>query len=211
MSELITVINLAFAEGSPNDPAHNRDAWTGIITTTKAVPGLAGLYIGQQVEQSSRWTVLARWSAPTDLDAFVKSPAYQPWFDSIAALTAAQPLLVGSFVSGNVAAAVEAPATEVIVAFGTQDGFDFASLTSVIDAKAFAGYKGNAFGETDIPALEYIPHPGKGGLALLGWESVEGHMAAIKGDSDSKIPEAVAAAKGLCKSFDVAHVNFNKV
>jgi quinol monooxygenase YgiN len=214
MSELITLINLAFAEGSPNDPAHNREAWTGIIGATKAVPGLTGLYIGQQVEQSSRWTVLARWSAPTDLDAFVKSPAYQPWIDSIAALTAVQPLLVGSFVSGNVTASVEAPATEIIVAFGAQDGFSgpFANLAPVIEGKAFAGYKGSALGETDVPALDYIPHPGKGGVALIGWESVEAHVTAVKGDSDSKgmLHPANPYPSCLCITIDANFLHLSR-
>lgn len=80
-------------------------------------------------------------------------------------------------------AVLQAPCTEIVTAYGIQDGFEknIHDFLVKVDAEKLAGYQGGAIGKVDEEiSKEEGGEKGPALMLVVGWDSLEAHTDAAK-------------------------------
>ncbi|KAK1976103.1 hypothetical protein LZ30DRAFT_735578 [Colletotrichum cereale] len=186
------VLTLKNHKTSSEPPA----AWSDVIGTLKSAPGVNAVYTGTQIEDPSKTVLVVEWASPAAFSDFAASESYTPWFASLKAVSAhvspdspgvARPLFykVTFTADSDLAAVLDAPCTEVFVAYGVDDSFvgrtaEFAKGLAQGEAPV-EGFHGHAYGAISTPLAVEGSEDGEKGPAvtlLLGWDSKQAHLDA---------------------------------
>ena len=186
----------ATTNGSTTTHNHNHNRNHNQYTTTsppstfydvcaqlQAVPGVAAMYLGPQLEDPDSWVWAVRWATGAALDAFVASPTYTRWTAGLRAVTdsiaSSRTSLNGC--SAAAAAALSSPCTEVFTAFATDPNFletRMRPFAKCFEREDVPGFRGAAFGQWVPVTFENAPLPvGETVGMILGWDSKEAHLA----------------------------------
>ncbi|KAK2004604.1 hypothetical protein LX36DRAFT_353560 [Colletotrichum falcatum] len=208
--------------GSSEPPA----AWSDVIGTLKSTPGVNAVYTGTQSEDPSKTVLVVEWASPAAFSEFAASESYTPWFASLKAVSAhtspgspgvAPPLFykVPFTADSDPAAVLEAPCTEVFVAFGVDDSFVGQTAEFVQGltqgGASLEGFRGHAYGAISTPlAVEGSEDEEKGPAVtlLLGWDSKQAHL-----DAKAKagpISDNIHLLRSGRKSVSSYHVNLKR-
>ena len=176
----VQVATLTFRPGLQPSPNVPPAAFYDVSAQIQAMPGAKAVYLGQQMERPDHWTWAVRWASPAALDAFVASPSFAPWLTSFRQLADSY-IFTKALLRGNLAAALDAPCTEVFTAYGASDSFLDARLMPFASAIANArllGHHGSAYGRFDLVAQHGVDAPhGITVSLLIGWDTKAAHMA----------------------------------
>ncbi|WYZ34816.1 hypothetical protein EsH8_I_001092 [Colletotrichum jinshuiense] len=216
VTEFITLTLRNHATSPDQPPA----AWSDVIATLKAVPGVNALHAGHQLEDPSKTVLVVEWASPEAFSAFASSESYTPWFASLKAVASPDPapptFYKVPFAPGSDPASVlRAPCTEVFVAYSVEPSFvgqtaEFAR--GLTDGKAsVAGFHGHAYGEisTPIAVAGGDGQPGPAVTLLLGWDSKEAHL-----DAKAKagpISDNIHLLRSGRKDISMYHVNLKQI
>ncbi|KAL1643709.1 hypothetical protein SLS58_004724 [Diplodia intermedia] len=193
--------------------------WRSTLATISAQPGLQRLAWGQSLENPHIVQMLIDWDAATSHQAFQRSPAYAPFLANITSLLASPPRLTHhAFSSSLDAVTTAAPVTELVSfyfppTYATDDFVgpwaDFARAA----AEHAEGLRGSAGAWADEDAVEHASlkkgEEGEGRgrlfLALIGWESVDAHMAYR---DTAAFKESIVKLRALVSGIEMHHVDF---
>ncbi|OCL07822.1 hypothetical protein AOQ84DRAFT_354782 [Glonium stellatum] len=190
--------------------------WESILKTISEQPGYQKMFWGRQVEHPDIAQLCINWDSIEAHKAFMASPAYGPFGETISKLLSAPPSLyhVPFPASSPFVAPARAPAAELASLYfpASYPQADFmprwAEFGRVCGQHA-TGFLGCAGGWS----IEEVESAGvEGGkakvfLAVIAWESVEAHMAfrateAFKG--------AITQLRGGTTSIEMHHVRFQE-
>ncbi|KAG6008411.1 hypothetical protein E4U54_008711, partial [Claviceps lovelessii] len=87
----------------------------------QAMPGVSSSYLGEQLERPGRWTWVIRWASAAAHDAFLASPSFTSWIASFRSIVETY-IFWKALVRGSLSAALNAPCTEVVTAYGGGGG-----------------------------------------------------------------------------------------
>jgi hypothetical protein len=139
----------------------------------KSAPDLLAMYLGPQIESPENQTLVLHWASQ---EAYAAAAT-----EDRSAYTSSVQVPVKH---GNPSAALQAPCTEVMTAYGVEDAF----LGQVVEFMAKVdggvgkedGYHGYAIGGETLGDIQKGPEgeKGKGVVLILGWDSKEAHVQA---------------------------------
>lgn len=135
---------------------------------------IQSIHLGKHIEQPTRWSVIIVTTAGRDA-ASSRPPTLDSTLPDSRSLAITLP-----GVRGNLAAALDAPCTEVFTCHGVDDGFLDANMKPFakgVDEGRPDGFHGLAYGEFDQPAAGGDLPAGPAVRILLGWDSKEAHLA----------------------------------
>ncbi|KAL7935234.1 hypothetical protein V8C35DRAFT_298882 [Trichoderma chlorosporum] len=208
MSELIELSTITLKQG-PSPPQSLLDD----LKTLASTPGVVAFYFGPQTEDASKFTWVARWSSQAALDDFHASPGFAAWAASYVAPLATYTISVCSAHSGDVAASLDAPCTEIFSNFGADDDFLDARLSPFLKSMTDANLEGMVGGAAgEFVPVNYTgvekPEP-KTVVLLVGWTSKEAHLAQ-RGEG-KVIDNNIHVIRTGRKSVELFHVNLQKL
>lgn len=164
----------------PYNPPSPPSAFLDVAAKLQAVPGARASYLGYQLEDSRKWIWVVRWATGAALDAFLASPSYSRWFNSLRAVADTY-ASCRSFLHGNIAASLNSPCTEVITAFDTEPEFlqeRLKPFARCFEREFISGYHALSFGKWLPVVYDGVSPPvGHSAGMLIGWDSKEAHLA----------------------------------
>jgi hypothetical protein len=147
----------------------------------KSAPGLLAMYLGAQIEAPDTQTLVLHWASPT---AYATAADTEDKAD-VAKYTFSAQVPVKK---GSVAAALDAPCTEVMTAYGVEEGTFFGQCAEFMDKVDSGvgkddGYHGYVLGGETLGDIRKGEEGemGKGLFLVLGWDSKEAHVQAKAG------------------------------
>lgn len=152
------------------------------------------------------------WEEKKSHDDFIAADAYGPFMKKLAAVLGGDALYfchVDFTPEGSLNQAFSAPVTEIAV-FGFEGGppEDYLDsvdqLREILDEEKPDGYLGMSAGIT-YEEIEKDGVKGKAAVAVLGWQSIEVHLAFRKKEAFSK---NIHLLRSSAKSIDMKHVVF---
>ncbi|KAK8196901.1 hypothetical protein IWZ00DRAFT_181585 [Phyllosticta capitalensis] len=166
-------------------------AWRQTLTILSEQPGCVRLATGLQVENPDTMQMLIEWKSVEDHARFMAAPAYTPFFNNIKGIMSptAAPILTHHALAPDASAAssTAAPVTELVSFYFAPDfvNADFdAPVAAFADAaaahaKGLHAYTAGWAVEEDVEHASLAEAGGKGKLWLLvvGWDSIDAHMA----------------------------------
>lgn len=149
-------------------------ALTEHLTKLKTDNSIRSIHRGKQIEHPTRWSVIIVTTTPG-------RDAASSWAATLGntLLDSRSIVITAPGVRGNLAAALDAPCTEVFTCHGVDDGFLDANMKPFaegVDKGRPDGFHGLAYGEFDQPADGDLA-AGPAVRILLGWDSKEAHLA----------------------------------
>lgn len=165
----------------PYSPPAPPSAFLDVAAKLQAVPGARASYLGYQLEDARKWVWVVRWATGAALDAFLASPSYARWLNSLRAVADTY-ASSRSFLHGSIAASLNSPCTEIVSAWDADPGFLQDRLRPF--AKTFEkepripGYHALSYGQW-LPVVYdgVAPPEGHSAGMLIGWDSKEAHLA----------------------------------
>lgn len=163
-----------------HNPSSPPSAFYDVCAQLQAVPGVAAVYLGAQLEDPQSWVWAVRWATGAALDAFVASPTYTRWAAGLRAVTDSVASSC-AFLHGSASAALASPCTEVFTAFAADPDFldhRMRPFSKCFDPETMPGFRAAAFGQWRPVVYENAPLPvGNTVAMILGWDSKEAHLA----------------------------------
>ncbi|KAL6694985.1 hypothetical protein J3F84DRAFT_375751 [Trichoderma pleuroticola] len=208
MSELLEFSTVTLKEGSSPPQSLLND-----LKTLASTPGVIAFYFGPQLENPAKYTWVARWTSQSALDDFYSSPGFADWAASYVAPLATLTVSTCAAVHGDATAPLEAPCTEFLFSYGSDNDYLDARLDpflkSISDAE-LPGMSGGISGE--LTPVNYVgveqPEP-KIVVLLLGWTSLADHQAQ-RGEG-KVIDKHIHYIRSGRKSVELFHVNLQKL
>ncbi|RFU76209.1 dimeric alpha-beta barrel [Trichoderma arundinaceum] len=177
MPELIEVSNITFKDSFSSPPQSFLDD----LKTLASTPGVIALYFGQQLENPSSYTWVARWTAQSAIDDFHASPGFASWAASYVAPLATYAITTSATYTGDAAGPLESPCTEFFSSFGAEDDFLEKRLNPFVKLIADAkppGLRSGITGEfTPVMQVGVDEPEQKIAVLILGWNSQADHAA----------------------------------
>ncbi|KAI5466438.1 hypothetical protein BGZ63DRAFT_131546 [Mariannaea sp. PMI_226] len=199
---------------SPDVSTPPKGFFDEVVPGLKAVPGIIQLYLGQVIEDPKKWQLIIEWESKEATIAFGASEAPANLQAKLGAVLAEPPVLTElTTYTHNVEGALTAPCTEVCTCWGADEKFHEERMhpfADPVDAFGLSGYHGMARGEFDqAPNPDPSVIAGHASRILLGWDSMEAHMA-HKG-VDSIIDKHVHLLMSRREKLEMYHVPLNKI
>jgi hypothetical protein len=149
---------------------------------------------------------------PFALDkAFMATEGYQPFLQRFLTIAGGKPSMVHADLepAGDVTRAMAAPVTEVATFyFGGEAPADYIQgvhkFRDILEKEKSDGYLGAAIGITH-EEIEREGVEGKGAVLIIGWESVEKHMAFRE---SSTFKDNIALLRNGAQKVEMHHVQF---
>ncbi|ROT37315.1 hypothetical protein SODALDRAFT_324939 [Sodiomyces alkalinus F11] len=199
-------------------PKQPSPAFDSVISALKSVQGVDAVYHGSQLEDQTTHVFVIRWTSHDAFTAFSSSEAYTPWLADFKAL-AADPRFYQVRFTPSATPALDAPCTEVVVAYGIRRAVFVDNLHIFSDrmteggrAGSMEGWHANAWGEVTTP----LPAPaggaeGHAAVLLVGWDSKEAHLnaKAVPGPISDNI-ELIRKEREALTMLQY-HVNLNRL
>ncbi|KAH6608745.1 hypothetical protein Trco_002091 [Trichoderma cornu-damae] len=209
MPELVQVSTVSFKDAATSPPQSFLDGLRALAST----PGLIAIYFGQHLEDATKFTWAARWTAQSAVDDFHASPGFASWAALSAAAVASHAIAASATYTGDAAVPLESPCTEFFCSFGADDDFLEKRLDPFVKIVSDANLPGLVGGITG----EFIPvtHVGvdepesKIVLLILGWNSLDDHKSQT--GSGTVIGDNVHLVREGRKSSRMFHVNLEKL
>ncbi|KAK7546698.1 hypothetical protein IWX49DRAFT_421124 [Phyllosticta citricarpa] len=194
-------------------------AWRQTLAILAEQPGCVRLATGRQVENPDVMQMLVEWTSVQDHANFMAAPAYEPFFNNIKSIMSptAAPILTHHTLSTSSSSLTSAPVTE-LVSFYFPPSFAEATWETPLQSFASAaaqhaqGLRGSAHGwsvESDVEHASLTEVGGKGKVCLLvvGWESIDAHMAYRHKDA---FRETIGGLRALASGVEMHHVVFKE-
>ena len=165
----------------PYSPPAPPSAFLDVAAKLQAVPGARASYLGYQLEDSRRWVWVVRWATGAALDAFLASPSYARWLNSLRAVADTY-ASSRAYLHGSIAASLNRPCTEIVTALDADPGFvedRLKPFTRLFDREpGVPGYHALSYGQW-LPVVHdgVAPPVGLSAGMLIGWDSKEAHFA----------------------------------
>lgn len=164
----------------PYSPPAPPSAFLDVAAKLQAVPGARASYLGYQLEDSRKWVWVVRWATGAALDAFLASPSYARWLNSLRAVADTY-ASSRAFMGGNIAASLNSPCTEVVTAFDAEPNFlqdRIKPFSRLFEREYIQGYHSLCYGQW-LPVIYdgVSPPVGHSAGLFLGWESKEAHLS----------------------------------
>ncbi|SMY28711.1 unnamed protein product [Zymoseptoria tritici ST99CH_1A5] len=173
--------------------------------------GVQDIHFGMQVESPNTLQLLVTWDKLDSHKTFMSTPTYKPFVDRILALIDGAPSMIHTDLepAASVAPALAAPVTEIATFyFGGEAPEDYISgvhkFRDILEKEKSDGYLGAAIGLT-VEEVEREGHKGKGAVLVIGWESVEKHMAFRE---TGTFKENIGLLRNGAKTLEMHHVPF---
>lgn len=167
---------------------HPSASFDSIVSTLKSLSEVIAVYHGTRLEDQAKHLLAIRWFSHDAFIGFAASEAYTPWLADLKAL-AADPVFHQARLGPSPAQALEAPCTEIMVAYGIDKSIFPRNLELFSDkvseggrAGAIKGWHASAHGEITTPIAKDAGGPaGDAALLLIGWDSKAAHEQAKAG------------------------------
>ncbi|KKY22354.1 putative Protein of unknown function DUF3328 [Diplodia seriata] len=196
--------------------------WRSTLATISAQLDLQRLAWGQSLENPHIVQMLIDWDDATSHQAFQRSPAYAPFLANITSLLASPPRLTHHAFSSSTttldAVTTAAPVTELVSfyfppTYRTDDFVAPWDEFARVAAERAEGLRGSAAAWADEDDVEHasLKKDGAGEgrgrlfLALIGWESVDAHMAYR---DTAAFKESIVKLRALVSGVEMHHVDF---
>ncbi|KAK0642426.1 hypothetical protein DIS24_g9038 [Lasiodiplodia hormozganensis] len=200
--------------------------WRSTLDTILAQPGLQRIAWGQWRENPHNLQMLIDWDAVSSHQAFIQSPSYEPFLTNISTLLASPPQLThqsfpttttttSSSSSPLEAVTTAAPVTELVsfyvpATYNTADfvgPWDEFARVAAENAQGIVGSAGAWAEEDDVEhaSLKDVGGKGRVFLALIGWESVDAHMAYRETQA---FKDSIVKLRALVSGIEMHHVEF---
>jgi len=173
------------AGASPGDP----DSEAGKVSkdtfdTLKTIDGMQQIHFGTQVENPTIMSLMVNWETKNHHDDFTKTDTYGPFLKKFMSIADGDPLVFchADFKpEGSLSKTFSAPVTEMAIFYfeggppsDYLEGVD--KLQKIFDEDKPEGYLGASAGIT-YEELEKDGVKGKAAVVMIGWQSVDVHMA----------------------------------
>ncbi|KAJ4163293.1 hypothetical protein LMH87_005032 [Akanthomyces muscarius] len=197
----------------PYSPPAPPSAFLDVAAKLQAVPGARASYLGYQLEDSRRWVWVVRWATGAALDAFLASPSYARWLNSLRAVADTY-ASSRAYLHGSIAASLNSPCTEIVTALDADPGFvedRLKPFTRLFDREpGVPGYHALSYGQW-LPVVHdgVAPPVGLSAGMLIGWDSKEAHFAQ-RGEG-MLIDRYIHHIRGGRKTLGLYHVNFTRL
>lgn len=196
-------------------------SFDSVLSTLKLATGVTSVQHGARLEDPATHLVVVRWSSHDAFAGFSASEAFTPWLADFKALTARAPLFYQSRLqpgAGDTTSALDAPCTEVIVAYGVErphfsQNLELFSFRMSERGKAgeMEGWHGNAWGQVTTPIVkdDGEGEPKQADTLLVGWDSKEAHENARAGSGGRELrPIFISAPLFLKLVLRLRHEDF---
>lgn len=209
---------------SPDSP--DAQAWRKTLAILAEQPGCVRLATGLQVENPDVMQMLIEWNSVQDHANFMAAPAYEPFFNNVKAIMSptAAPTLTHHTLSAHPSSSSDGPVTASpvteLVSFYFPPDFAEADFDEPLQTFADAaaqhaqGLRASAHGwsvEKDIEhaSLAAAGAKGKGKVWLLvvGWDSIDAHMAYRQTDA---FRETIGGLRAKASGVEMHHVVFKE-
>ncbi|OAA39208.1 Dimeric alpha-beta barrel [Beauveria brongniartii RCEF 3172] len=196
----------------PYSPPAPPSAFLDVAAKLQAVPGARASYLGYQLEDSRKWVWVVRWATGAALDAFLASPSYARWLNSLRAVADTY-ASDRAFLRGSIAASLNSPCTEIVTACDADPGFvedRLRPFSKCFEREPIPGYHALSYGQWLPVAYDGVAPPvGISAGMLIGWDSKDAHFAQ-RGEG-MLIDRNIHHIRGGRKSLGLYHVNFTRL
>ncbi|KAH6691648.1 hypothetical protein F5X68DRAFT_202318 [Plectosphaerella plurivora] len=160
-------------------------AFDSAVSTLESLDGVTAVYHGTRLEDPTLHLIIISWTSHDAFTEFAASEAYTPWLANLKTF-AAKPTFYQAHLDPSPTQALDAPCTEIMVAYGiekpefTQNLKLFSDrMTEGGKAGALKGWHSSTQGEvTTKIARDPDGTPADAALLLIGWDSKAAHEAA---------------------------------
>jgi heme-degrading monooxygenase HmoA len=160
-------------------------AFDSVVSTLTSLSGVTAVHHGTRIEDPAIHLIIVSWSSHDAFKDFAASESYTPWLANLKTL-AASPAFYQAHLDRSPAQVLDAPCTEIMVAYGIEkpeftDNLKLFSdrMTEGGKAGALKGWHASSQGEVTTPiARDVGGTPGDAALLLIGWDSKAAHEAA---------------------------------
>ncbi len=165
----------------PYSPPAPPSAFLDVAAKLQAVPGARASYLGYQLEDSRRWVWVVRWATGAALDAFLASPSYARWLNSLRAVADTYASSRAFLRGGSIAACLNSPCTEIVTALDADPGFvddRLKPFSRCFEREPVPGFRALSYGQWLPVVHDGVAGPvGLSAGMLIGWDSKEAHFA----------------------------------
>ncbi|EME77976.1 uncharacterized protein MYCFIDRAFT_70693 [Pseudocercospora fijiensis CIRAD86] len=177
-----------------------------------ATAGVQQIYFGTWVESPDTFQLLVNWDKMDSHKAFIATEVYQPFLQRFLTMTAGAPRMIHADMQpeSEFSRAVAAPVTEVATFyFDGEAPADYLEgvekFRQVIEKDGADGYLGACVGSTYEDDNEREGVKGQAAVVLIGWESVDKHMAFRE---TSSFKDNIKWLRNGAQKIEMHHVQF---